>query len=54
MGCGSRCKYNTRNPIIRVSVDHGTGFDLAGKGESNELSLVNSIDYATKLAVNKK
>ena len=41
-------------PVIRVSVDHGTGFDLAGKGESNELSLVNSIDYATKLAVNKK
>ena len=41
-------------PIIRVSVDHGTGFALAGKGESNELSLVNSIDYATKLAVNKK
>lgn len=28
-------------PVIRVSVDHGTGFDLAGKGESNELSLVN-------------
>ncbi|WP_187648949.1 4-hydroxythreonine-4-phosphate dehydrogenase PdxA, partial [Moraxella bovoculi] len=42
-----------RIPVIRVSVDHGTGFDLAGKGESNELSLVNSIDYATKLAVNK-
>lgn len=41
-------------PVIRVSVDHGTGFDLAGKGKSNELSLVNSIDYAIKLAVNKK
>ena len=22
-------------PIIRVSVDHGTGFDLAGTGECN-------------------
>ena len=41
-------------PVIMVSLDHGTCFDLAGKGESNELSLVNSIDYATKLAVNKK
>lgn len=41
-------------PIIRVSVDHGTGFELAGKGVSNELSLVNAIDYAIKLAVNKK
>lgn len=41
-------------PIIRVSVDHGTGFDLAGKGKSNELSLVNSIDYAIRLAVHKR
>lgn len=40
-------------PIIRVSVDHGTGFDLAGTGKSNELSLLNSIDYAIKLAINK-
>ena len=40
-------------PIIRVSVDHGTGFDLAGKGESNELSLVNAIDYAIRLAAKK-
>lgn len=37
-------------PVIRVSVDHGTGFDLAGTGECNELSLVNSIDYAIRLA----
>ena len=33
-------------PIIRTSVDHGTGFALAGTGQSNELSLVNAIDYA--------
>lgn len=33
-------------PIIRTSVDHGTGFALAGTGKSNELSLVNAIDYA--------
>lgn len=38
-------------PIIRTSVDHGTGFALAGKGTSNELSLVNAIDYAIR-AVN--
>ena len=29
-------------PIIRTSVDHGTGFALAGKGTSNELSLLNA------------
>ena len=33
-------------PIIRTSVDHGTGFALAGKGVSSEASLVNAIDAA--------
>ena len=37
-------------PIIRTSVDHGTDFAHAGKGESNELSLVNAIDYALRMA----
>lgn len=40
-------------PIIRVSVDHGTGFGHAGTGQADELSLTNSIDYAIRLAVNK-
>ncbi|WP_238899682.1 4-hydroxythreonine-4-phosphate dehydrogenase PdxA [Clostridium sp. YIM B02500] len=40
-------------PIIRTSVDHGTGFDQAGKGTSNELSLLNALDYAIHLANNK-
>lgn len=40
-------------PIIRTSVDHGTGFDQAGKGTSNELSLVNALEYAIQLAQNK-
>ncbi len=40
-------------PIIRTSVDHGTGFALAGKGTSNELSLVNAIDYAVKMSREK-
>ena len=37
-------------PIVRTSVDHGTGFALAGKGTSNELGLVNAIDYAILLS----
>jgi len=41
-------------PIIRTSVDHGTGFSLAGKGTSNELSLVNAIDYAVQMANGRK
>jgi len=41
-------------PIIRASVDHGTGFGHAGDGHANELSLLNAIDYAIRMAVNRK
>jgi len=41
-------------PIIRTSVDHGTGFGHAGQGIANEASLVNAIDYAIKMVENKK
>ncbi len=37
-------------PIIRTSVDHGTAFGHAGQGVANELSLVNAIGYAARLA----
>src|SRR6516225_2611011 len=37
-------------PIIRTSVDHGTAFDIAGKGIANEHSLIVAIDYAERLA----
>lgn len=41
-------------PIIRASVDHGTGFGHAGNGRANELSLINALDYAVTLANHKK
>ncbi|MDQ0393263.1 4-hydroxythreonine-4-phosphate dehydrogenase PdxA [Labrys monachus] len=37
-------------PIIRTSVDHGTAFDIAGKGIANEDSLIEAIDFALQLA----
>jgi 4-hydroxythreonine-4-phosphate dehydrogenase len=37
-------------PIIRTSVDHGTAFDIAGKGIASETSLIEAIEYAEKLA----
>ncbi len=37
-------------PIVRTSVDHGTAFDIAGKGLANEQSLVEAIEYAERLA----
>lgn len=37
-------------PIIRVSVDHGTAFDVAGKGIASPDALLLSVDYATRMA----
>ena len=37
-------------PVIRVSVDHGTAFDIAGKGEANPQSMQQAIEYAIKLS----
>ena len=37
-------------PIIRASVDHGTGFGHAGDGGANALSLVNAMDYGIRMA----
>lgn len=37
-------------PIIRTSVDHGTAFDIAGKGIANADSMIEAIDYALALA----
>jgi 4-hydroxythreonine-4-phosphate dehydrogenase len=37
-------------PIIRTSVGHGTGFDIAGKGTASEKSLVNAIRVAARMA----
>ena len=37
-------------PIIRTSVDHGTAFDIAGKGVASTASLVSALELAAKLA----
>ena len=37
-------------PIIRTSVDHGTAFDIAGRGIANERSLMEALEYAELLA----
>ena len=37
-------------PVVRVSVDHGTAFDIAGQGIAREASLVLSLERAAALA----
>ena len=41
-------------PIIRASVDHGTGYGHAGDGGANALSLTNAMDYAILMAQTQK
>jgi 4-hydroxythreonine-4-phosphate dehydrogenase len=37
-------------PIIRTSVDHGTAFDIAGKGVAQSSSFMKALDFAARLA----
>ena len=37
-------------PILRTSVDHGTAFDIAGRGIASEASMVEAIVVAEKYA----
>jgi len=37
-------------PMVRTSVDHGTAFDIAGKGTADEGSLIEALRQAAELA----
>ncbi|MBW8789574.1 MAG: 4-hydroxythreonine-4-phosphate dehydrogenase PdxA, partial [Rhizobium leguminosarum] len=37
-------------PIDRVSVDHGTAFDIAGTGKANHVNMLSAIAYARLMA----
>jgi len=41
-------------PFIRTSPDHGTAYDIAGKGIANPGSMIAAIRLAKQLAANKK
>jgi 4-hydroxythreonine-4-phosphate dehydrogenase len=36
-------------PIIRTSVDHGTGFDIAGQGVASEKAMIDAIELAIRM-----
>jgi len=41
-------------PIIRTSPDHGTAFDIAGKGVADPSSLIAALDLASELATRRE
>ena len=40
-------------PIVRTSVDHGTAFDIAGKGQADPSSMIAAVRLAAQLATAK-
>ena len=40
-------------PIVRTSVDHGTAFDIAGRGVADASSLVAAVHLAARLAASR-
>ena len=41
-------------PIVRVSVDHGTAFDIAGKGVADENNMLETLRLGTRLALKRQ
>jgi len=46
--------YTGGLPLVRTSPDHGTAFNIAGKGIANEKSLIESIKLNIKIINNRK
>ena len=41
-------------PFVRTSPDHGTAFDIAGKGIANPSSMIAAIEYAWRAALSRE
>ena len=50
LGFGDLVNVTLGLPIVRTSVDHGTAFDIAGKGIASENSLVAALNCASQLS----
>jgi 4-hydroxy-L-threonine phosphate dehydrogenase PdxA len=50
LGLESGVNITVGLPMIRTSVDHGTAFDIAGKGIADERSLIEALRQAVDLA----
>ena len=51
---GKGVNYSAGLPIIRTSPDHGTAYDIAGKGIADESSMIEAFKYAEIILKNRK
>jgi 4-hydroxythreonine-4-phosphate dehydrogenase len=54
MGLEAGVNITVGLPVIRTSVDHGTAFDIAGKGIADEGSLIEALKQAADLAPKRR
>ena len=48
-GFGEAVNITLGLPFVRTSVDHGTAFDIAGKGKASSDSLIAAIELAIEM-----
>ena len=53
IGFESGINWTLGLPFVRTSPDHGTAYDIAGKGIANPSSMIAAIQLAKKLAANR-
>ena len=53
LGFGQAVNVTIGLPIIRTSVDHGTAFDIAGKGVADPGSMIAAVRLAAQMAVTR-
>jgi 4-hydroxythreonine-4-phosphate dehydrogenase len=51
---GKGVNYSAGLPIIRTSPDHGTAYDIAGKGIADESSMIEAYKYAELILKQQK
>ncbi|MFO0676791.1 MAG: 4-hydroxythreonine-4-phosphate dehydrogenase PdxA [Polyangiaceae bacterium] len=54
LGFGEAVNVSLGLPVIRTSVDHGTGYDRAGKGTANADGMATAMDLAARLAITRR
>lgn len=54
LAIGEGVNYTAGLNVVRTSPDHGTAFDIAGKGKANHLSFLEAIFVATDIVRNRK
>jgi 4-hydroxythreonine-4-phosphate dehydrogenase len=53
LGFGQAVNVTLGLPIVRTSVDHGTAFDIAGRGVADPGSMIQAVRVAARLAASR-